>query len=64
MGLKSGLALAKKIVSQAEQELAKERETKLTERAKELLKDIQEAKRTVALLEKQMQNFLREVSTD
>lgn len=64
MGLKNGLALAKKIVSQAEQELAKERDEKLTARAKSLLQDIQEAKRTVALLEKQLQNFLREVSTD
>ena len=58
------LALANKIVATAKKELAKEREENLTKRAKELLADIQEAKRTVSLLEKQLSNFMREIATD
>jgi F0F1-type ATP synthase membrane subunit b/b' len=55
------LSLAKRIVAQAKTELSKEREEKLKEQAKGLLEDIQEAKRTTALLERQLRNFMREV---
>lgn len=62
--LKNGLSLANKIVAEAKAQLAKERDENLTKRAKELLIDINEAKRTVNLLEKQLNNFLREVSME
>lgn len=55
------LSLAKKIVSEAKKELTKEKEENLKVQAKQLLKDIQEAKRTTALLERQLNNFMREV---
>jgi len=58
------LYLAKRIVAQAKKELSKEREENLTKRAKQLLEEIQESKRTVSLLEKQLNNFMREISTD
>lgn len=57
-------SLAKRIVAQAKEELSKEREEKLKEQAKSLLEDIQEAKRTTALLERQLRNFMREVDID
>ena len=60
----NALALANRIVAQAKKELAKEREENLTKRAKQLLEEIQEAKRTVSLLEKQLNNFMREIATD
>lgn len=60
----SKISLAKKIVSQAKQELAEEKEKQLKERAKSFLEEIQEAKRTVALLERQMKNFIREVEIE
>lgn len=62
--MRNGLALANKIVAEAKAQLAKERDENLTKRAKELLVDINEAKRTVNLLEKQLNNFLREVSVE
>jgi hypothetical protein len=62
--MRESLTLANKIVATAKKELAKERETNLTKRAKELLQDIQEAKRTVSLLEKQLENFMREIATN
>lgn len=62
--MKESLALANKIVATAKKELADEREKNLTTRAKSLLQDIQEAKRTVSLLEKQLNNFVREIQTD
>jgi len=55
------VSLAQKIVSEAKNELNKERESKLKAEAKRLLEDIQESKRTVDLLEKQLRNFMREV---
>ena len=55
------LSLAKEIVAQAKMELAKDRKENLTKQAKDLLEDIQESKRTVSLLEKQLNNFMREV---
>ena len=58
------LSLAKKIVAEAKKELGKEREENLKIRAKQLLADIQEAKRTTALLERQLNNFMREVDLD
>lgn len=61
MGIKNTISLAKKIVSEAEKELAKEKEENLKVQAKSLLKDIQEAKKTVSLLERQLNNFMREV---
>ena len=57
-------SLAKKIVAEAKKELAKDREDNLKTRAKELLEDIQEAKRTVASLEKQLNTFMREIESD
>ena len=53
---------AKKVVEQAKKELNKEKLEKYTERARGLLEDIQEAKRTTTLLEKQLRNFMREVN--
>lgn len=58
------LSLAKRIVAEAKKELTKEREEKLKTQAKSLLEDIQEAKRTTALLERQLRNFMREVDLD
>lgn len=57
-------SLAKRIVAEAKKELSKEREEKLKEQAKTLLEDIQEAKRTTSLLERQLRNFMREVDLD
>lgn len=62
--IQKAVSLAKKIVSEAEKEIAKEKEENLKVQAKGLLKDIQEAKRTVALLERQLNNFIREVDLD
>lgn len=58
------VSLANKVVSEAKKELAKEKEENLKKQAKTLLADIQESKRTVALLEKQLANFMREVDLD
>lgn len=63
-GIKGKVSFAKKIVEEAKKELNKEREENLKKQAKSLLEDIQEAKRTVALLEKQLNNFMREVELD
>lgn len=59
--LQQKVTLAKKIVEQAKKEMNKEREENLTKQAKSLLQDIQEAKRTVNLLERQLNNFMKEV---
>lgn len=56
--------MAKKIVSQAKEELKKEKEENLKKQAKQLLAEMNEAKRTVALLERQLNNFMREVDLD
>jgi hypothetical protein len=64
MKIKEKVTFAKKVIEQAKKELNKEREEKYKARAKELLEDIQEAKRTVNLLEKQMNNFVREIDLD
>lgn len=56
--------MANKIVVEAKKELAKEKEENLKKQAKTLLADIQEAKKTVALLERQLNNFMREVDLD
>ncbi|MGI5828439.1 MAG: hypothetical protein ACOX6V_05465 [Patescibacteria group bacterium] len=61
MKISEKVSLAKKIVSKAKSELNKEREERYIETAKQLLEDIQEAKRTVNLLEKQLRNFMREI---
>lgn len=58
------ISLANKIVVEAKKELAKEKEENLKKQAKTLLADIQEAKKTVALLERQLNNFMREVDLD
>jgi len=55
------VSLAQKIVSEAKKEINKEREERLKTQAKHLLEDIQEAKRTNDLLERQLRNFMREV---
>ena len=62
--ISKALSLANKVVSEAKKQLAEERQVNLTKRAKQLLEDIQEAKRTVSLLEKQLTNFMREVDLD
>ena len=62
--IKDGLSLANKIVVEAKKELAKEREENLKKQAKTLLADIQESKKTVALLERQLNNFMKEVDLD
>ena len=56
--------MANKIVAEAKKELAKEKQENLIKQAKTLLADIQESKRTVYLLERQLNNFMKEVSTD
>jgi hypothetical protein len=61
MKIKEKITLAQKIVSEAKKELNKDREEKYKERAKTLLEDIQEAQRTVNLLERQLKNFMKEV---
>lgn len=62
--LSKAVSLANKIVVEAKKELAREKEENLTKQAKNLLADIQEAKRTVALLERQLNNFMKEVDLD
>jgi len=62
--VKNTLTLANKIVAEAKKELAKEKEENLKKQAKTLLEDIQEAKRTVNLLERQLNNFMKEVDLD
>ena len=59
--ISKSLSLAKRIVSEAKKELCKEKEENLKVQAKQLLADIQEAKRTTTLLERQLNNFMREV---
>ena len=56
------LTLADKVVKKAKEEMNIEREEKLKIRAKSFLEEIQEAKRTVNLLEKQFKNWMREVN--
>lgn len=62
--VKDTMTLAKKIIAEAQKEITKEKEENLKVQAKSLLEDIQESKRTVALLERQLQNFMREVDLD
>lgn len=64
MSIKTKFTLANKIVAEAKKELAKEKEENLKVQAKKLLEDIQESKRTVALLERQLNNFMKEVDLD
>lgn len=59
--IKQSLSLANKIVVEAKKELQKEREENLKKQAKQLLEEIQESKKTVALLERQLNNFMKEV---
>lgn len=58
------ISFANKIVAEAKKELEKEKSENLTKQAKTLLQDIQEAKRTVSLLERQLNNFMKEVDLD
>lgn len=58
------LSLANRVVAEARKQLATERQENLTKQAKALLEEIQESKRTVSLLEKQLLNFMREVDMD
>ena len=58
------IKLGQKIIQEAKKEMNKEREENLKEQAKQLLLEIHQAKRTVALLEKQLENFMREVDLD
>lgn len=62
--IQRGISLANKIVVEAKKELAKEKEENLKKQAKTLLADIQESKKTVALLERQLNNFIKEVDLD
>lgn len=61
MGVREKVTLAQKIVKEAKKELNKEKVEKYRERAKNLLEEIQEAQRTVNLLERQLKNFMKEV---
>lgn len=61
MRIREKVTLAQKIVAQAKKELNKEKVEKYRERAKSLLEEIQEAQRTVNLLERQLKNFMKEV---
>lgn len=62
--ISNSLSLAKRIVVEAKKELREEKEKNLKVQAKNLLADIQEAKRTTVLLERQLNNFMREVDLD
>ncbi len=62
--ISKSLSLAKRIVVEAKKELREEKEKNLKVQAKNLLADIQEAKRTTVLLERQLNNFMREVDLD
>lgn len=62
--IKNTVTLANKIVAEAKKELAKEKEQNLKIQAKKLLEEIQESKRTVNLLERQLNNFMKEVDLD
>lgn len=64
MKVKDTPAFAKKVLEEAKKELNKEKEAKYKERAKSLLEEIQEAKRTTILLERQLNNFLKEMELD
>lgn len=64
MKVKEKVTLAKKIIAQAKEEINKEKVEKYKETAKRLLEDMQEAKRTVSLLEKQINNFVREIDLE
>lgn len=59
--LKNKITLAKKIIDTAKSEINKENEENLKARAKTLLKEIQEAQKTVTLLERQLNNFIKEI---
>lgn len=59
--IKSKISLAEKIIQEAKKEYNKEREEKYKDRAKNLLQEIMEAKRTVDLLERQLKNFMKEI---
>ncbi len=61
MSIKNKMALARKVIDQAKKEINKEREEKYLTRAKQLLVEIDEAKRTTDLLERQLRNFIREI---
>jgi len=61
---KNAVSLANKIVAEAKKELSKEKEENLKKQAKTLLADIQESKKTVCLLERQLNNFMKEVDLD
>jgi len=62
--IQNAVSLANKIVAEAKKELSKEKEENLKKQAKTLLADIQEAKKTVNLLERQLNNFMKEVDLD
>jgi len=62
--IEKSISLAEKVVRQAKKELSEEKEKELTKRAKQLLEEIQEAKRTTILLERQLKNFMKEVNLD
>lgn len=64
MSLKDKISFANKVVAEAKKELAKEKEENLKKQAKTLLADIQEAKKTVSLLERQLNNFMKEVDLE
>jgi len=61
MSVKKSVDFAKKIIEGAKDELNKEREENYKKRAKQLLEDIEESKKTVILLERQLKNFMKEI---
>lgn len=57
----NAVKLGKKIIEEAKKELNEEREKNYKNTAKSLLEDIETAKKTVCLLEKQLKNFIKEI---
>lgn len=62
--VKKTVSLAERAVQKAKEELHQEREENLRKRAKGFLEELQEAKKTVSLLEKQFKNWMREVDSN
>ncbi len=60
--IKDTLKLGKKILEEAKKELNEEREKEYRRTAKNLLEEIETAKRTVELLDKQLKNFIKEIN--
>ena len=62
--IKKTIELWSKIIAEAKKQVKQEREEKLLERAKELIEELNESKKTVRLLERQVNNFIKECNLD